>query len=66
MHWAEGDRAPWRHDQSAVPGIKPEGGRHDAALSSPFGIGTKAANRHQCDRGFSSPVSHDTGFSISR
>src|SRR5438552_2622410 len=42
--WAEG-RAPWRHDPSADPGAKTEGGRHDAALSFPFGIGTKAANR---------------------
>ena len=44
MAWAE-DRAPWRHDPSADPGAKTEGGRHDAALSFPFGIGTKAANR---------------------
>ena len=44
MTWAE-DRAPWRHDPSADPGAKTEGGRHDAALSFPFGIGTKAANR---------------------
>jgi hypothetical protein len=44
MAWAE-DRAPWRHDLSADPGAKTEGGRHDAALSFPFGIGTKAANR---------------------
>ena len=42
--WAE-DRAPWRHDPSIDPGAKTEGGRHDAALSFPFGIGTKAANR---------------------
>ena len=27
-----------------VPGAKTEGGRHDAALSLPFWIGTKAAN----------------------
>ena len=39
------DRAPWRHDPSADPGAKTEGGRQDAALSFPFGIGTKAANR---------------------
>lgn len=39
------DRAPWRHDPSADPGAKTEGGRHDAALSFPFGIGRKAANR---------------------
>jgi hypothetical protein len=30
---------------SSDPGAKTEGGRHDAALSFPFGIGTKAANR---------------------
>src|SRR5262245_35028263 len=45
MAWAE-DRAPWRHDPSAVPGAKTEGGRQDAALSFPFGIGNKATNRH--------------------
>ncbi len=39
------DRAPWRHDPSADLGAKTEGGRHDAALSVPFGIGTKAENR---------------------
>jgi hypothetical protein len=44
MAWAE-DRAPWRHDLSADPGTKTEGGRHDAALSLTFGIGTKAVNR---------------------
>src|SRR5215467_10808939 len=44
MAWAE-DRAPWRHDPSADPGAKTEGGRHDAALSFPFGIGKKAENR---------------------
>ena len=32
----------------ADPGTKTEGGRHDAALSFPFGIGTKAANRAIC------------------
>jgi hypothetical protein len=37
------ERAPWRHDPSADPGAKTEGGRHDAALSFPFGIGMKAA-----------------------
>ena len=42
--WAE-DRAPRRRDPSADPGAKTEGGRHDAALSFPFGIGAKAANR---------------------
>jgi hypothetical protein len=31
MAWAE-DRAPWRHDLSAVPGTKTEEGRQDAAL----------------------------------
>ena len=39
------DRAPWRHAPSAYPGAKTEGWRHDAALSFPFGIGPKAANR---------------------
>ncbi len=39
------DRAPWRHDPSADPGARTEGGRHNAALSFPFGIGKKAANR---------------------
>ena len=37
MAWAE-DRAPWRHDPSADPGTKTEGGRHDAALSFPSGL----------------------------
>ncbi len=37
MAWAE-DRAPWRHDPSAVPGTKTEGGRHEAALSFPSGL----------------------------
>jgi hypothetical protein len=32
------DRAPWRHDPSAVPGAKTEGGRHDAALFHPSGL----------------------------
>src|SRR5690242_13778094 len=45
MAWAE-DRAPWRHDPSADPGAKTEGGRQDAALSFPFGIGIKAPKRH--------------------
>src|SRR5208337_2334992 len=35
--WA-GDRAPWRHDPSAVPGTKTEGGRHQAALPFPSGL----------------------------
>jgi hypothetical protein len=38
--WAE-DRAPWRHDPGAVPGTKPEGRRHDAALSFPSGLRRK-------------------------
>ena len=49
------DRAPWRHDPSADPGAKTEGGRHDAALSFPFGIGTKAANRPDLFRAFTLP-----------
>jgi hypothetical protein len=44
--WA-GDRAPWRHDPSAVPGTKTEGRMARCRLVFPFGIGTKAANRHQ-------------------
>lgn len=35
----------WRHDPGAVPEAKIEGRRCDAALSFPFGIGTKAADR---------------------
>ncbi len=42
--WAE-DRAPRRHDLSAVPGTKTEEGRQEAAPYSTFGIGTKALNR---------------------
>ena len=41
MAWAE-DRAPWRHDLSAVTGTKTEEGRQEAAPHSTFGIGTKA------------------------
>src|SRR5262249_59805246 len=44
MAWVE-DRAPWRHDPKADQGAKTEGGRHEAALSFPVGIGTKAVNR---------------------
>jgi hypothetical protein len=40
LAWAE-DRAPWRHDPSADPGAKTEGGRHDAALFSPSGLARK-------------------------
>ena len=63
--WAE-DRAPWRHDPSTDPGAKTEGGRHDAALSFPFGIGTKAANRPDLFQCTLSTLSPDPGFSISR
>jgi hypothetical protein len=45
LHFRLKPDTPWRHDLSADPGAKTEGGRHDAALSFPFGIGTKAANR---------------------
>jgi hypothetical protein len=45
------ERAPWRDDPSADPGATTEGGRHDAALSFPFGIGLKAANRLNLSRG---------------
>jgi hypothetical protein len=36
-----------RGDTTRAPsqGPRPKGGRHDAALSFPFGIGTKAVNR---------------------
>jgi hypothetical protein len=44
MVWAE-DRAPWRHDLSAVPGTETEEWRQEAALHSIFGIGTNALNR---------------------
>ncbi len=44
MAWAE-DRAPWRHDPSADPGTKTEGGAARCRPVFPFGIGTKAANR---------------------
>jgi hypothetical protein len=59
MAWAE-DRAPWRHDPSAVPGTKTErGGTMPPSL--PFGIGTKAANRPTVIRRslpyFATPVS---------
>ena len=45
MAWAE-DRAPWRHDPSADPGTKTEGGRHDAALSFPSGLVRKRQIDH--------------------
>src|SRR6266436_1148140 len=44
MAWAE-DRAPWRHDLSADPGTKTEGGAARCRPVFPFGIGTKATNR---------------------
>jgi len=42
-----GRRIGRRGDTTRAPsqGPRPKGGRHDAALSFPFGIGTKAANR---------------------
>src|SRR4051812_13912603 len=42
-----GRRIGLRGDTTRAPsqGPRPKGGRHDAALSFPFGIGTKAANR---------------------
>jgi len=42
-----GRRVGLRGDTTRAPsqGPRPKGGRHDAALSFPFGIGTKAANR---------------------
>src|SRR3954453_16223055 len=44
------DRAPWRHDPSADPGTKTEGGRHDAALSSPSGLVRKRQIEAVCPR----------------
>ena len=43
-----GRRIGLRGDTTRAPtqGPRPKGGRHDAALSFPFGIGTKATNRH--------------------
>ncbi len=61
-----GGWAPWPHDPSTDPGAKTEGGRHDAALSFPFGIGTKAANRPYLFRCPAVSLSPDPGFSISR
>jgi hypothetical protein len=42
-----GRRVGLRGDTTRAPsqGPRPKGGRHDAALSFPFGIGTKAANQ---------------------
>ena len=51
------DRAPSRRDLSVDPGAKAEGWRHNAALSFPFGIGTKAINR---------PVPTNVHYLISR
>jgi hypothetical protein len=44
MAWAE-DRATWVTRPERRPRDQDRRGRHDAALSFPFGIGTKAANR---------------------
>jgi hypothetical protein len=38
-------RARWRHDLSAVPGIKTEEGGQETTPDSAFGIGNKALNR---------------------
>jgi Integrase core domain len=62
--WAE-DRAPWRHAPSADPGANTEGGRYDAALSFPFGIGKKAPNRLTCSN-VQSTLIPNPGFSNSR
>jgi hypothetical protein len=44
MAWAE-DRATWATRPERRPRDQDRRGRHDAALSFPFGIGTKALNR---------------------
>jgi hypothetical protein len=44
MAWAE-DRATWVTRPERRPRDQHRRGRHDAALSFPFGIGTRAANR---------------------
>src|SRR5271156_2991943 len=44
MAWAE-DRATWATRPERRPRDQDRRGRHDAALSFPFGIGTKAVNR---------------------
>ena len=44
MAWAE-DRATWATRPERRPRYQDRRGRHDAALSFPFGIGTKAVNR---------------------
>jgi hypothetical protein len=44
MAWAE-DRATWATRPERRPRDQDRSGRHDAALSFPFGIGTKAENR---------------------
>src|SRR6516165_11993142 len=64
MDWAE-DRATRATRPERRPRDQDRGGRHDAALSYPFGIGTKAATRSIFTR-LSYSVSHDTSFSISR
>jgi hypothetical protein len=63
MAWAE-DRAPWRHDPSADPGAKTEGGRHDAALSF-LRDWHEGGKSRQTDQTYST-LSPDPGFSISR
>jgi hypothetical protein len=44
MAWAK-DRATWATRPERRPRDQDRRGRHDAALSFPFGIGTKAVNR---------------------
>jgi hypothetical protein len=44
MAWAE-DRATWATRPERRPRDQDRRGRHEAALSFPFGIGTKAVNR---------------------
>ena len=44
MAWVE-DRATWATRPERRPRDQDRRGRHDAALSFPFGIGTKAVNR---------------------
>jgi hypothetical protein len=49
MAWAE-DRATWATRPERRPRDQDRRGRHDAALSFPFGIGTKVVNRFYVHR----------------
>ncbi len=60
------DRATRKRDPSAIAGAKTEGGRHDAALVFPFGIGIQAVNLWSEKQTLKRSLSPNPSFSISR